>query len=106
MCDGVELIGVAVSPVAGLVFAAINVGAEVPLHIPCNDEVEPAIAVVIYEGRACAPTAAADARLGSLIGESPVAIIVIQPVPETRIGFVWRNAAWHRIQYLCSIREE
>src|SRR5438876_4811050 len=156
MCDGVELIGVAVSPVAGLVFAAINVGAEVPLHIPCNDEVEPAIAVVIYEGRACAPTAATDARLGSHIGESPVAIIVIksvsaevrhqkvsvavvvvvagcdshavqaplqtsflsdvgkgaiaivviQPVPETRIGFVWRNAAWHRIQDLCSIREE
>src|SRR3989442_723439 len=80
MCAGVELIGVAVSPVAGLVFAAINVGAEVPLRIPCNNEVEPAIAVVIYEGRACAPTAAADARLGSDIGESPVAIIVIKSV--------------------------
>src|SRR5712691_7544364 len=65
----VELVGMAIGTVPGFMVTAIDVRAEVPLHIPADDEIEMAIAIVIHKTRARAPSAAAHSRLRSHIGE-------------------------------------
>ena len=40
------------------------------------------------------------------ISKSAIAVITVEAVPETRIGFVRRRATWHRILNLRSIHEE
>ena len=83
--NSVELVGMAVSAIAGLVLAAKNVGAEVPFQVAGNDQIEAAVAIIVDKTRARAPTAAAHAGLCSNVGKGAVAVIVIKNV-STQVG--------------------
>src|ERR1700736_3606031 len=60
--------------------AAIFAVLRVPLHIPRDEQVQLAIVVVIEKAGGNGPTAACDSRFRGHIGESSVAVVVIQNV--------------------------
>ena len=80
MSDRLKLIGMAIRAIPGTVFPAENIQTEIPLHIASDDQIKPAIAVIIDEAGAGAPSTAADARLVSDVGESSITVVVIKNV--------------------------
>ena len=79
VCDRFELVGVAIGAIAGTVFTTVDVR-EVPLHVATDDQIQPPVAVVVNEARACAPSGATHAGLGRNIGERAVAVVVIKNI--------------------------
>ena len=61
-------------------FTAKHIKAEIPLHIASDDQIKPAIAVIIDEAGAGAPSTAADARLVTDVGESSITVVVIKNI--------------------------
>src|SRR4029077_11096617 len=90
--NGVKLIRMAVSSITGFALTAENVGAEIPLHIARDDQIEPAIPIVVDETRARTPSAAAHARFGGNVGEAAVAVVVIKSV-ASQVGHEQINVA-------------
>ncbi len=60
--------------------SAINVGGEIPLHVAGHDQVEAAIAIVIHEAGAGAPSAPAHASLGGDVSKSAVTVVVVKNI--------------------------
>ena len=80
MSDRLKLIGMAIRAIAGTVFPAENVQIEIPLHIASNDQIKPAVAVIIDEAGAGAPCTAADARLVGDVGKSSISVVMVKNV--------------------------
>src|SRR6266852_8786562 len=77
----VELVGMAVGAISGLMQSAIDVGGEVPLYVASHDQVEAAIAIVVHETGAGAPSTAAHASLGGNVSKSAVTVVVVKNIP-------------------------
>ena len=69
--DGIELVGMTVFAVAGLVLAAIDICAEIPLHITADHQIEMTVTVIVDKARARAPPVAANACPGGVITFDP-----------------------------------
>ena len=70
----------AIGAISGLMHAAINVGGKVPLHVAGHDQVEPAIAIVVDEAGAGAPSASAHAGFGGDVSKCAVAVVVVKNI--------------------------
>src|SRR5213078_3649371 len=80
MGNRTELVGMAIGAIAGLVLSAVNVGSVVPLDIAADDQIEPAIAIVIDETSTRASATATHTSFRGDIGEGPIAIVVIENI--------------------------
>src|SRR5882762_5784323 len=92
MGNRVELVGMAVCAVAGLVLSAVNVGTIVPLDVTADDQIEPPIAIVIDETSTRAPATAAHTSFRGDISESPIAVVVVEDI-AAKIGHQQINIA-------------
>src|SRR5205085_6537704 len=81
--DTREIVGVAVSAAPGPDHSAKAMVRETPFQIPGDEQIEPAVIVVVEEPGAGAPARGSDARPCRHVSEGAVAVIVIQ-----RIGAV------------------
>jgi hypothetical protein len=81
MRDRIELVGMAVGAISGLMQPTINVGGKVPLHVAGHDQVEAAVAIVVHEAGAGAPSAPAHTSLRGNVSKSAVAIVAIKNIP-------------------------
>ena len=78
--DPVEVVGMTVGAVAGLLLPAIAVVLERPVEIAGDEQIEPAVVVVIEEAGARAPSAGGDAGLPGDVGERAVPVVAIERV--------------------------
>ena len=69
-----------VGAVTGLLLPAIPVGPEAPIHVASDEEVEPAVVVVVEEPGARAPSAGRHTGAFRDVGERAVAIVAIERV--------------------------
>src|SRR5262249_59387334 len=59
---------------------APDIRAEVPFEVPCDDQVEQAVAIVVDEESARRPASAANSRPVRYLREGPVPVVVIEDV--------------------------
>src|SRR5713226_10661073 len=85
MRNRVELVGMAVGAISGLMQSTIDVGGKVPLHVAGHDQVEAAIAIVVHEAGAGAPSAPAHPSPGGDVSKSAVTVVVVKNIP-TQVG--------------------
>src|SRR5579862_6049578 len=78
MSDRREEIRVAVSPISGLVLATGRAGAEIPIHIARDHQVEPAVTIVIHETCTHRPAAGSHAGNPGYIRERAISSVVVQ----------------------------
>ena len=83
----IEVVRVAVRPVAGLLLPAITVLLEAPVEVAGDEQVELPVVVVIEEARACAPATALDACAIRHVGKRSVAHVPVQGV-AAEIGHI------------------
>ena len=57
------------------------------MNVSWNKQIQPAVAVIVAEARACGPVAERDARLLRHIGEGPIVFVVVQAV-LSEVGYV------------------
>ena len=69
-----------VFPVPWAPLAAVDLASEAPVHVSCDEQIEPSVVVEIEEERRHAPSAALDARSLCHIIEPSVTVVVIERV--------------------------
>jgi lactate dehydrogenase-like 2-hydroxyacid dehydrogenase len=100
---------------AGLVAAELGQVREIDLHVAADEQIEPAVAIVVCEAAAGRPAAGSDASLLRDVGERAVAVVAIQVVAAdggdveilTAVAIHVRRADAHapaRVADACAIR--
>ena len=69
-----------IGAVAGLLLAAVAIRSEAPFDVARDEQIEPAVVVVVEEAGAGAPAACRDAGALRHVGERAVAIVAIERV--------------------------